>query len=56
VPLFDHFDRYGTTGDLNILPWLPRSRPVSFEARVRRKLGTWHLTARGRRPPALQSR
>ena len=36
--LFDHYGRYGITGNPNVLSWLLGRRPASFEEYVRRSL------------------
>lgn len=36
--LFDHYGRYGITGNSNVLSWLLGRRPTSFEQYVRRSL------------------
>ena len=38
VRLFEHYGRYGITGNSNVLAWLLGRRPTSFEAYVRRSL------------------
>jgi uncharacterized protein YbjT (DUF2867 family) len=37
--LFDHYGRYGITGNANVLTWLLGRRPTSFAEYVRRSLG-----------------
>jgi len=37
--LFDHYGRYGITGNPNVLGWLLERPPTSFEEYVRRNLG-----------------
>jgi uncharacterized protein YbjT (DUF2867 family) len=39
VRLFDHYGRYGITGNPNVLGWLLGRSPTSFEEYVRRSLG-----------------
>jgi uncharacterized protein YbjT (DUF2867 family) len=38
IRLFDHYGRYGITGNSNVLSWLLGRRPTSFEEYVRRSL------------------
>jgi len=38
VRLFDHYGRYGITGNPNVLGWLLGRPPTSFEEYVRRSL------------------
>ena len=38
VRLFDHYGRYGITGNSNVLGWLLGRPPTSFAAYVRRNL------------------
>jgi len=40
VRLFDHYGRYGITGNSNVLSWLLGRRPTSFAEFVRRSLGS----------------
>ena len=39
VRLFDHYGRYGITGNPNVLGWLLGRPPTSFEEYARRSLG-----------------
>ena len=36
--LFDHYGRYGITGNPNVLGWLLGRRPTGFDEYVRRSL------------------
>jgi len=36
--LFDHYGRYGISGNSNVLSWLLGRRPTSFDQYVRRSL------------------
>ena len=38
--LFDHYGRYGITGNPNVLSWLLERRPTTFDEYVRRSLAT----------------
>jgi hypothetical protein len=38
--LFDHYGRYGITGNPNVLGWLLGRAPTGFDQYVRRSLAT----------------